>query len=210
MSRKQNFPSGKSIEENSARALFGALTDRVGQKIFSSVALWPDSEKGFTDSLGNYAKIVRWTAKRKGRQQRFTEARVHRAIDTLLEILVPALCRRDATPFKLFADAIEATNEANSVSFHALNLACELNGYAPPFNAVGERSAAEPGELKRLPKNFSALPVAMSESDFRRKIEAFSSQKIEAGNFHRLCQSLKITFLKDRRKGGRPSRKVVL
>lgn len=214
MSRARNFKPNTGIEAKAARALFGDLNDPRGQQIFSTVALWPDSERKLSDSVGNYAKIARWTTKRNGRRQQFIEARIHPAVDAVLDILVPALCQRDATPFKLFANAIEATKSAKfpdlPVALHALNIACELGGYAPPFNLTGERSAAEsdeisdePAELKRLPDEITSLKVPVIESEFLRRVAARSKQAIDPGRFNRLCRDLNITCAKDPRKGGR-------
>lgn len=210
MSRKQDFPPDNSGKENFAHALFGKrATDTQMQKIFSFAALWP-SEKDLTNRLGNYAQVVRWTAKRNGRQQRFIEARFHPAIEAVLDILVPALCKRDATPFRLFADAIERTSASHVVAHHALKLACELTGHAQPFNSTFEPLSdehgelCEPGDLKPLPDFASGFNLPVSQAEFRKSVKARSNQKeIDPANFLRLCRALKITFAKDPRKGGR-------
>jgi hypothetical protein len=215
MSRKRNFQPDTTIEAKAARALFGDWNDPRAGKIFSTVALWPKSETSLSDAAGNYARVVRWSAKRNGRRQRFTEAQIHPAIDTILDILVPALCNRDETPFKMFTAAIEATNYAGFpnllVPLQALNIACELNGYASPFNTTGERSAAEPeeisdepAELKQLPEGTTSLVLNVTESEFRRMVETRCSQQIEAGNFHRICVTLNITCTKKPAKSKKP------
>ena len=83
-------------------------------------------------------------------------------------------------------------------------LACELVGYAPPFNAVGEPVDACPDEDRPLPDDAALPAVKMSESEFRRAVEKRSSQKIDAGRFNRLCRELRIVFRADPRRGGRP------
>jgi hypothetical protein len=227
MSRPKHFKPGKTIQENTAVAIFGALaSDPLARQIFSCVSLWPtfENEKAqkefgeysvatkFTKShwIGNYAKVLRWTAKRAdGRRHHFTETRIHPAIEAVLDILVPALCRRDSTPFKFFVEAIEAMKDCNfpdlPVALHALNLACELTGRAPHFNDTGEPLEAD--ELAKELNSAIASPVELivpsGESKFRREVEKRSKQQIEAGNFNRLCRDLKITFAKDPRKGGR-------
>ena len=144
--------------------------------------------------------------------------RVHPAIEFLLEILVPALCQRNAEPFKMFAESV--TSLAHPVAFHAVSLACQLTGYTPPFNKWGMPSLT--GDVHRLTANpLSTAPVKyypesfqvpMTEAEFLRKVkDRFKpkDQQIEAGYFHRLCSQLKITFTSDAAKGGRKRKRVL-
>jgi len=165
-------------------ALFGKFaSDPLGRQIISTVALWPKSERDLSDHLGNYARIVRWTAKYSGgRRKRFTEARIHPAIDAVLDILIPALCMRDSTPFKLFADAIEATRYAdfprNRKLYAACHVAARLCGEAPAFNEFGEpeAEAALRRELGEPQTEASHnLPVGFSE--FMRRTQNFCAKR---------------------------------
>lgn len=213
MSRKRDFPPDASVKEKVAIALFSKLANPRAQKIFSSVALWPDFERALSDSLGNFAQVVRWTAMRDGKRRQFTEARIHPAIDALLDIVVPALCRRDAEPFKEYAAAIEAMKSSRfpnlPVVWHTLNIACELTGHAPPFNAAGESlleehpELCEPGELKAVPDNAKGFKLPIIQAELHRRVEARSKQIIDRARFFDLCRRLKITCAKDPAKGGR-------
>ena len=211
MSRPKHFEPGKTIQENTAVAIFGKdASNPLAREIFSTAALWPQQENALTDSLGNYAQILRRTAKcANGRRKHFIEARIHPAIDAVLDIVVPALCKRDSTPFKLFAEAIEAMKSRSfpelPIAFHVLKLACELTGRDPHFNDTGEPLEADAlaKELKNAVASPHELIVPSDESKFRREVEKRSKQEIESGNFNRLCRDLKITFAQDPRKGGR-------
>jgi hypothetical protein len=225
MSKPKDFPNDTSIKEKAAIALFGRLANPRAQKIFSSVMLWPDSPKALSDSLGNYANIIRWTTERRGKRKRFTEARIHPAIDALLEIIVPALCKGDPEPFSEYAAAIEARKFCQfpnlPVAFHALNIACELTGHAPPFNAAGEKQPIEiqetfeHGELKPVPDFANGFNLPVIQAEFRRKVEhrieryrkqqlnPAQQNELDPSRFSDLCNRLKITCAKDPAKGGR-------
>ena len=220
MSRKKQFMPGKSVEENSAAALFGKFgSDPLARRAFQFAALWPKTEQGLCDALGNYAKVVRTTAKYgKGRRKQLVEARIHPAIEAVLEILVPALCKRDPNPFKLFAEAIEANSVAANVPANrklhaACAVAARLTGDAPLFNEFGEMQseAALRHELGEPPvKAKRNLPVGFSEfmqlaQDFCEKRWQMPKDNWHAGTFHRECVALGFSFTKDPSKGGRPS-----
>jgi hypothetical protein len=193
MSRRTDFLTTNTVKQNAARAIFGIDADEQKQWVFQVVALWPNSLK----ELGRYID-------KKGR--------VHPAIEFLLEILVPALCQRNAEPFKMFAESV--TSLAHPVAFHAVSLACELTGYTPPFNKWGMASLTEivhrstANTLSTAPVNYypESFHVPMTEAEFLRKVkDRFKpkEQTIEAGYFNRLCRKLRITFTKEPAKGGR-------
>jgi hypothetical protein len=197
--RRKVFPAGNTVKQNAARAVFGKNDNERKRLIFQIVALWPKSVKEFQ---GRYAD---------------NKGRIHPAIEALLDILVPALCRREAIPFNIFAESTEMI--AHPVAFLALNLACELTGYARPFNADGleslteivHRVTADPYSTSPVSYYPETFRVPITQADFLRKIKDHSpGQQIDAGNFHRLCQNLKITFAKDPQKGGRKPRSSVL
>lgn len=198
MSRRKQF-TGPNPEAHAVEALFGALArDPRARNLMSLVATWP-AESAFRfrphSEIPRYAKVYRWTGKyRDGIKRQYTEAKLAPGLEDLLDILVPALCNRDPSPFYAMARAIEALNGAafpeHPVAFHALNLAAGLTGHAPPFNAVGEPVDAQP-EDEPLPE---VLTVPLSESEFRRKVERTSGQQTDAGSFHRLCKTLGIAF----------------
>src|ERR1035441_1002512 len=215
--RKQDFPASNTAKQNFERAQFGSNSANPNmQRASSFVALWP-SEKDLTDRLGNYAQIVRWTAKRNGRQQRFVEARFSPAIQALLDILVPALCNGDSKPFSAFAEAIEQTTASDRVAKHALALASELTGRALPFNSTFEplpdfySDLHEPDDAKPLPDVGEGFTVPMIRSEERRVVKKRSGKEnYDASNFLRICRNLKITFAKDPRNGGRKPHSSVL
>lgn len=220
MSRKKQFPPGSSIEENSASALFGKFgSDPLARRAFQFAALWPKTELEFHDALGNYAKVVRTTAKySKGRRKQFVEARIHPAIEEVLDILVPALCKRDSNPFRIFAEAIEANDCADFPANRKLHAACvvaaRLNSEAPMFNEFGEleSDAALRKELDESPVQAKRnVPVGFSEfmrraQDYCEKRWKMSRDSWHAGTFHRECTAFGFSFTNDPRKGGRPSK----
>ena len=75
--------------------------------------------------------------------------------DHTLALIIPALCARDATPFRLFADGIEAQNSAafpaRRPALLTWQLACELSGHSMPFMATGERADVEHGAACNYP-----------------------------------------------------------
>ncbi len=218
MSRKKQFSPGNSGEENSATALFGKFgSDPLARRAFRFTALWPKTEREFRDALGNYAKVVRTTAKySKGRRKQFVEARIHPAIEEVLDILVPALCKRDSNPFRIFAEAIEADNCADFPANRKLIAACvvaaRLNCKAPMFNEFGEleSDAALRKELDESPvEPKREVPVGFSEfmrltQDYCKKRWKMSGDSWNPGTFFRDCIAFGFSFTKDPHKGGRP------
>jgi hypothetical protein len=200
------------LQKKQAAALFGDFhTDRLAMEIQSSVDAWPKDVQNFNDQQGNYAKIVRWTGKySNARRRSFVEARIHPAVEWLLEILVPALCDKDPKRFKLFAEAIELVRyhkfPARPHLFAALVVAHQLAGCVPAFNELGERatvdihSTNDPGQL----------PIGFRQ--FKGRVEQYLRKRgtplsLNDGTFYRDCvEVLGLTFQKDARRGGRPSK----
>lgn len=185
MSQTKYFPATNSVKQNAARAVFGKNADDQKRWIFQIVALWPKSMKEFG---GRYADA---------------KGRVHPIIEGLLDILVPALCERNETPFKMFAESTALLD--HPVAYHALSEACEQTGYTPPLNKWGmeslteivHRSTANPFSTASVDYYPAAFKVPMKEADFLRKVKARflpRIQEIETGYFHRLCSQLNITF----------------
>lgn len=194
MSRPTDFPATNTVKQNAARAIFGKDADDQQRWIFQIVALWPKSVKEFG---GRYADA---------------KGRIHPAIEALLDILVPALCQRDDTPFKMFAESTALL--AHPMAFHALNLACELTGYAPPFNKWGmeslteivHRSTANPLSTAAVSYYPESFCVPRTETAFLEEVKTRSGLEISGGYFNGLCRKLKITFTGNPAKGGRKSK----
>src|SRR5437660_2357389 len=91
MSRPKEFVLAENYAENLTVALFGKFArDQLARRIFVLVTFW----KGEGVQA---ARRIEFDAKQKA---------------NLLEILVPALDKRDSTPFRLFAEAVDALNSA--------------------------------------------------------------------------------------------------
>jgi hypothetical protein len=136
------------------------------------------------------------------------EARIHPAIEQVLDILIPALCKQDAKPFTLFADAIEAQKSAgfpdNELAFTTWQLACKVSGHPMPFMATGEPADT----VMEQPKDIR-VPV-LSESDLRREVEKRLGRErdsLNPGAFTKLLRRLRITCRYSPKSGGR-GRKV--
>jgi hypothetical protein len=188
--------------------LFGGKfdSDPLAQKIMSNIATWPKAKSDLTDRLGNYSQIVRWKARHGNKRKTVFEARNHPAVDWLLDVIIPALCARDARPFRLIADAIEThkTNAfpAHQISLATIQLALELAALPMPFNDVGE-SADEEIELPKI------IRVAVTESTLRRKLEKRLHLEINPGTFTRILKRHGIRCHK-KNSGGRGRKRKVL
>jgi len=235
MSRKKQFAPGNGVEGNSAAALFGKFgSDPLARRAFQFAALWPKTEREFCDALENYVKVVRTKAKySKGRRKQFVEARIYPAIEEVLDILVPALCKRDSNPFILFAEAIEANDRSDFPANRKLHAACivaarltrdapMLNEFgdlesedSPHFNEFGEleSDAALRMELAEPPLQ-AKLNVPVGFSDFMRCTQGYCEKRWKMprdgwsnGTFYRDCIAFGFSFAKDPHKGGQPSSK---
>jgi hypothetical protein len=217
----------KKTTDRSATLFGKSAADPLAREIQSNITTWPRATADLTDRLGNFAQVVKWKAKRGGKKrEQIIEARNHPAVDWLLEIIIPALCDRNAQPFRLIADAIEAQASAafpaRRTAFTTWQTACELSGHAMPFNATGETNAehellrefgetVEPPEIIRVP--------VLSESDLRAEVEkrlerdlglkkGSRKDTLNPGTFTRLLKELRITCRYSPTSGGR-GRKVL-
>ena len=197
----------KKTTDRSALLFGKSAADPLAREIVSNVATWPRATADLTDRLGNFAQVVKWKA-RRGEKKRETiiEARNHPAVDWLLEIIVPALCARDAKPFRLLAEAIEAQNSNafpdNEIAFTTWQIASDLSGHAMPFNATGERADADIEQP-------AIIRVPVTESKLLEKVKhRLGWTELNPGTFTRIVKRLGIQCRIKPNSGGR-GRKVL-
>jgi len=173
---KAPFSPRKSVEDNILIALYGKLPlDPLEHRVYGYVASWP-SEKALL------AELQEVTKQRRG----FRNAGATPLISAILSILLPAMCKRDATAFKKFARAIEAIGCAG------------FPAYPTHYHAL--RAAQECGGARA-----KVLPISFTE--FQRLAEKRMGRSLDPGRFHHDCEQLGLHFFKDPKRGGRPKTK---
>lgn len=201
------------INEQRMEVLFSKNSTPFSRALLSRVFTWPAELSELTYYGGSFAKVFVYDHSGK----RIVEARPHPAVDWLLELIVPALCERDASVFESFAAAIKTVKEAGfpdrRTAYFTLKIACEWSGLAMPFNHQGEPFDGyfEDESLKPLEGLFEdrtkELPdmicLQQTESEFRRKVEQKIENSLNPGAFTKVRQHLNIECAKRDDSGGR-------
>lgn len=201
MRTKAPFSPNNSAGENFDVALLGKYAgDNSAWAIFQQISSWPTRNSGRSAPDARAYKallklllpvmVATWPKSHKEEQWRTTDPRVY----FLLRTLLPAIEQRDAKPFRLIADAIEAQNGNSYPAFHVhLFVAFE---------------AADIAKEAGLNGNSKSLPITFTEF-FRRvekRVEKRNNCKIDPGHLHRVCKQLGFSFIKARARGGRPTK----
>jgi hypothetical protein len=184
-------------------SLFGKFADTsLARKVMSQVATWPRETKHVTYAAGSFAHVVNSKSKKH-------EARNHPAVEWLLDTLVPALCQRDSTPFRLMAEAIDAQNAnafpSKQEAAEILSAAYELAGLPPPFNMLGEarETVGEDSEISPADATHHSIRIPITESELRRVVEKRLGYEINPGTFTRQLGRLNIKCKKKPNSGER-------
>ena len=198
MRTKTPFSPQNDLLRNSAIAFFDKLAqDPLAGRVFSYAVNWPQDTHSLTDRLGNYAAVG--TYKRKRGKPIVLAQIISPAVNSLLDILVPALCQRNPEPFKLFAKAIEAAAPTKSKDGDGYPVR-RLDGYpVHSWQYVALTLAL------RISAKSKAGVLPVTETTLRRKVEKLTRNKIDAGYFHHECdEKWGLRFRKDPKSGGRP------